>query len=353
MMTHRRSCHLVPAAILATAAIVAAADVPGSQDHPLIKRYDGATIVRYSRNEFTEYRLPVGPVQGKGNDAKFPKAIDLEGRVTRITYLVPAGRSTLEVMRNYQGDLANAGFKPLFTGAHEALGEGAYDNAFATRYRDIALPSYSGLDFPMLVGRDDRFLAAKLSRADGDVHVALYVIAIAEGWGKFLYTDATAKKEFAKDGQVVVQLDVIEAKPMETKMVTVSAGEMARSITTTGSVALYGIFFDSNSAQVKQESEPALQEIGKLLKAQPALNLLVVGHTDNVGTFDFNMDLSRRRAEAVVAALVSRFGVQQRRLTPVGVSFASPVASNASEEGRARNRRVQLVENAPAAAGKR
>jgi outer membrane protein OmpA-like peptidoglycan-associated protein len=77
------------------------------------------------------------------------------------------------------------------------------------------------------------------------------------------------------------------------------------------------------------------------------MKVLVVGHTDNVGTFVFNTDLSQRRAAAVVNVLASRFGIARERLTPFGVSFAAPVASNRTEEGRAKNRRVELVENAP------
>ena len=193
--------------------------------------------------------------------------------------------------------------------------------------------------------QDDRYLAAKLARAEGDVHVALYATAIGEGWGKFLYADPPNRNKTAADGQVIAQLDIVEAKPMETNMVTVSAGEMATGIATTGSVALYGILFDFNSATVKPESMPTLEEIAKLLKGDPTLRLLVVGHTDNVGTFDFNKDLSQRRAAAVVQTLTSKFTVDPKRLTPFGVSFASPVASNKTEDGRAKNRRVQLVEN--------
>ena len=144
-------------------------------------------------------------------------------------------------------------------------------------------------------------------------------------------------------------MDLFEAKGREQKMVTVSSGEMARSISTAGRVALYGIYFDFNKAEVKPESDLTLEQVGKLLKESPRLKLLVVGHTDNVGGFPFNMDLSQRRAVAVVNALSSRFEVSRERLTPVGVSYASPVATNATDEGRSRNRRVELVENAPAA----
>lgn len=152
----------------------------------------------------------------------------------------------------------------------------------------------------------------------------------------------------ALNDRTVAIVDIVEAKAREQKMVTVSSGEMARAITTAGRVALYGIYFDFNKAEVKPESDPTLQEIGKLLKETPALKLLVVGHTDNIGSYGFNMDLSQRRAAAVVAALASRFGIARDRLFPVGVSYASPVASNRAEEGRAKNRRVELVENAPA-----
>ena len=82
-----------------------------------------------------------------------------------------------------------------------------------------------------------------------------------------------------------------------------------------------------------------------LLKDQPTLKLLVVGHTDNVGTFSFNLDLSQRRANSVVNELVTRYEIGKNRLTPFGVSFANPVASNKTDEGRAKNRRVELVEN--------
>ena len=118
---------------------------------------------------------------------------------------------------------------------------------------------------------------------------------------------------------------------------------MAQAITGTGRIALYGINFDFNRAEIKADSEPTLEQIAKLLKESSGLKLLVVGHTDNVGSFAFNTDLSQRRAAAVVTALVQRHGISKERLTPVGVSFASPMASNRTEEGRAKNRRVERV----------
>jgi outer membrane protein OmpA-like peptidoglycan-associated protein len=140
-------------------------------------------------------------------------------------------------------------------------------------------------------------------------------------------------------------VNVVEQKAREEKMVSVKASDMADAITSGGKIALYGIYFESGKADVQAASNDTLAEIAKLLKDKPSLNLLVVGHTDNAGPFANNMDLSQRRAAAVVAALTGTHGIKKGRLTPVGVSFAAPVASNKTEQGRAKNRRVELVEN--------
>jgi outer membrane protein OmpA-like peptidoglycan-associated protein len=123
----------------------------------------------------------------------------------------------------------------------------------------------------------------------------------------------------------------------------VKAAEMAEKIDASGRIALYGILFDFNKTDLKPESKPTLDQIAKLLAEDPTLKLLVVGHTDNVGAFEFNRDLSARRAATVVAELKSKYGIAKERLFPFGVSFASPIASNSTEEGRAKNRRVELV----------
>jgi outer membrane protein OmpA-like peptidoglycan-associated protein len=126
-------------------------------------------------------------------------------------------------------------------------------------------------------------------------------------------------------------------------MVKVNAEEMSRAISLDGRVALYGIFFDTNKADIKPESKPALDEIAVLLKQEPALNLHVVGHTDNVGGYEYNLNLSKQRADAVVKILTEQYGVKADRLTSNGVAYLAPVAANSSEDGRAKNRRVELV----------
>ena len=110
-----------------------------------------------------------------------------------------------------------------------------------------------------------------------------------------------------------------------------------------GGSDIYGIQFDFDKAEIKPESEPQLKAIADLLATDGALRLDIVGHTDNQGGDDYNRDLSQRRAEAVVAALAGNYGIEQERLTPVGQGPSRPLASNESEDGRALNRRVELV----------
>lgn len=146
----------------------------------------------------------------------------------------------------------------------------------------------------------------------------------------------------AEKGNGLIWLRIVEKKAMA-QYIVVDAAAMSGDLKTTGHVALYGIFFDTGKAEVKPESKPALDEIAKLLKQDPALKLKVVGHTDMVGSQEANLKLSEARGEAVVQALVSQYGIQPNRLKGYGVGALAPVATNDTEEGRARNRRVELV----------
>jgi len=138
------------------------------------------------------------------------------------------------------------------------------------------------------------------------------------------------------------ELDIVEQDVMA-QDVTANAESLAREISSTGHVSVYGIHFDFDKADVRPESDPALKEIARLLDQDPKLKLLVVGHTDNFGTIDYNMKLSRSRAEAVVNVMVTKHGVAEDQLTPYGVGPLAPVTSNETEAGRALNRRVELV----------
>ena len=143
-------------------------------------------------------------------------------------------------------------------------------------------------------------------------------------------------------GNGMYTINIIEKEAMNQDVVA-DANSMAGSIKETGKVAVYGIYFDTGKSVLKPESQGTLEQISKLLKADLNLKLYVVGHTDNVGIFDTNIKLSNDRAIAVVNALVSKFSVNAARLKAFGDGPTSPVASNDKEEGRALNRRVELV----------
>jgi len=300
-------------------------DVEGSKDHPLISRFAGSTIVYYDVKQFDEYILALGKVEWERDEDykrvfNLTKSKQLEGKVTRIQYDAPEDRSTLEIYRNYESALKRAGFEILFAGAREELGEDFGEAAYN------AMTNVRGDYFYYLHSyvEHQRYIAAKLSRPEGDVYISIFV------------SISMHKRN------PVIQADFIEVKPMEEGLVT--ADTMMEDMTRTGRVVIYGIYFDTGKADVKPESEPVLKEIAKLLQQNSKLKLYIVGHTDNVGDLTYNMKLSQNRADAVVKTLVSKYGVDTKQLKAYGVGFLAPVASNKTEEGRAKNRRVELVE---------
>ena len=301
--------------LLGLAAPLAAAqdqDMEGSKDHSLITRYPGSYIAKYLTKEFDEFSLPLGPVD---EENKITKNQHLEGKITRIVYVAPAGRTVLEVFRNYQAALKKAGFETLFACGPQGCGS-TIANAYANSGDNT---DYWGPEHGI------HYISAKLGRPEGDVYVSLLV------------------DDQGGDSRANAELYVIEVKPMESDLITVNAASLAKDINRTGHASVYGIYFDTGKADVKPESDATLKEIAKLLQGDPSLKLYVVGHTDNQGGLDMNMDLSRRRAEAVLSALTTKYAVPAVRLKAYGSGPYAPVASNDSEAGRAKNRRVELV----------
>jgi OmpA-OmpF porin, OOP family len=178
--------------------------------------------------------------------------------------------------------------------------------------------------------------------------------AVASLNGESLFKDKSRETfRITKDGKEIwvevwaeftgkYGFNVIEKAAMEQDIVA-NADALLDKLKSTGHVAVYGIYFDTGKSDLKPESEKAIGEIAKLLKADATLNLYVVGHTDNVGALDANMKLSNSRAEAVLRALVRTHGVAASRLKSFGNGPYAPVASNDTEDGRAKNRRVELV----------
>lgn len=351
-----RQCCLVLCLALCPAvawadATIPTKDIPGAKDSPLLKRYDGSFIVSYDRVAYTDFRLPLSkleltPERDVSNNRAFrPKEQrEVEGARTRLTYLLPAERSPLEVLRNYQDEVEAAGGKILFSckeegcgGDHRRSSSGGGSDSSLLMYfvheRDLKDPAFSNGSCAMTTSiTGQRFLSAQMPHPDGEAYLTVHTYQVV---------DTQYCKAF--NGRTVAVVHFVEPKPRDRKMTTVKAEEMARVIGASGRIALYGILFDTNKTEVKPESNATLQEIAGLMRSDPKLAVIVVGHTDNQGAYEYNLDLSRRRAEAVIKVLAASHGIDPKRLKAAGAGMMAPTASNDAEDGRAKNRRVELV----------
>jgi outer membrane protein OmpA-like peptidoglycan-associated protein len=294
-----------------------AADVKGGKDHPLISRFAGAELKVYDQKDFDEAIVVIKPLRTYGK-VEPDAMLKLEGKVTRNGYAIKGGKTALEVMRNYEQALAQAGFQTIFQcsdleNCGVYLGSNGVNGSMMT----------SSLNFPYQNNDNNRYILVKRDTPEGLVHVVVYVMPSFD--------------------EVYVFQQVVESKPMATNQVQVlNAAQMAQGLKSEGKIAIYGVLFDTAKADIKPESKLALDEMVKLLAADKTLKVYVVGHTDNVGGLAANLDLSHRRADAVVKALTAQ-KIDAARLMPKGVASLAPVTSNANEAGRAKNRRVELV----------
>ncbi|HCC46890.1 MAG TPA: DUF4892 domain-containing protein [Elusimicrobia bacterium] len=322
--------------LLLMAALAAAQQEPdkdGSKDHKITGRYQGSYITEYSQKEYEEVRFLKPPLDAGGNGAvplTDAFSIPLSGRATTIVYRGPNGRSSLEVLKNYIDRLSGAGFTTVAKCRGVECGLNG-NNQYIQRLYFRGARAHTRDSEPIISSDRDLIVYTLLQKKSsaGDVWVSLY------------------GSEFQHGGNLTpsIAVSVLETKPMETgKMVFVDAAAMQEAMDATGRVALYGIYFDTNKAVLKTESARQIAEIARLLKSNPKLKVLVVGHTDNQGDFDFNMGLSEQRADAVIDALTAGHAIPAARLTPVGVGMASPVDTNKTSAGRAKNRRVEIVE---------
>ncbi len=323
--------------ILLFLALAASFGIPqpaSAQDHPLLGRYVGATQVGYKEDAYDEARIITGPIDERSSRAQSGAGWQtVEGKVFTLYYKLPAGRTSLEALRNYQASLAAKGFEVSFVCATESGTCFTDGQRYAGLSLGLALDGAT--DMPKLqlgdfvrnffLNGNGRYLYGKLNRPGGTVHVS---IAVSDDENR---------------GRVVIAR-VIETGAMETGKIQVTeAPQLKKEIEAAGSTNVYGILFDFDKADIKPESQPQLKAIAELLGRTPGLRLDIVGHTDNQGGAAYNLRLSDLRASSVVAELGSRYGIDRGRLASRGRGLEQPVASNADEAGRALNRRVELI----------
>jgi len=310
------------------AASAGAQDIDGVTEHPMISRYPGQEIRWQHIENYMPYRVPVGPVTGYRTIGEW---IDTAGRVTRTFYrLEGPDRSFSEVYRNYLDALRAQDFEILAQGISEdrkgtAPGsrqwmEVLFQQNAASKPGEVGT-MFSGTSSSGGAGS----LVARKERAAGTVYAVINV------------------EQHAAD-YVGTLIDIIEVEAAETGLVAVDPEAIGSDIDEYGRVVLDGILFDHDKATLKPESAEALTAIAAYLAANPEKSFYVVGHTDSVGTFAYNRKLSADRARAVVDALRLEHGVDPARIEPYGVGPLVPAFANATEAGRERNRRVELVE---------
>ncbi|MDN4060549.1 OmpA family protein [Massilia sp. YIM B02769] len=297
---------------------------PGGKDHPLISRYEGGILYDYGSNPLGTARLVERARSG-------PVLRPVEGRISNRLYWGPKEVSALAVFRNYQQALHTAGFETLFsceTAECEKLRIQKMIEDFPREAKWVGNSAMVNI-FNNGDQRDFHYISARKQTGSGFTYVQVAL--------------AGPRSDGETAGRTRQFIQVVEPAQAEMGKVTVDAKAIGAGLQRDGKIALYGVHFDTNKAVLKEESAAQLQSMADALKAQPAMKVLIVGHTDNQGEIEANLALSQKRAQAVVDALGKNYGVAANRLNARGVASFAPVSSNASEEGRAKNRRVEMV----------
>ncbi len=334
---------LLPTLLLSVllTSLLPAKDAAGSKDHPILKRVGGSEIIWSKVAKFDEFAIPLEQVLFDYDKQTFKpvKEEKAEGARTTLYYKLPGETSTLEAVKQYEADLKPAGFVTLFTAANDQLDDGY--NRFVARTFPSAKTTPE-LEYLHEFNHDEqRFLAMKGTGKSGNaIYVTLYAFVLQDVTTGL---EALKKNHPLEKGQTLVRVDVLETKAMEARMEVIKASEITQSLERTGRVAIYGVLFDTDKAELKAESAESLTEMAKAIEAGGDRKFLIVGHTDNVGDFSHNQALSQRRATAVTAALSGKYNIPATRLVPVGVGMAAPAAPNTDDAGRAKNRRVEIV----------
>lgn len=300
--------------VLITTAVFAQQDVPNSKDHPLLSRFEGSWIYKYNVKQFETYTYPISSELVDYNKLKDSKSID--GEYTFIEYASPEGVTATQIYRTYETQLTKAGFKIVFNCRTSECGDMPMHFVREHVEGSTALGN-------SMVGDKGSFIVATGSY-ENDPYYVIVVVG-----------------EDRRDNNSRYLLNIIRQENLDTDKVDVTS--VTDRLETEGRFAFYGIHFDLNSAELKPESTEALQVMADYLVQIPDSEVLIVGHTDNSGNFELNMELSQKRADTVVKRLSADFAIDAKRLTAVGVGMAAPLASNATEKGREKNRRVEMV----------
>ncbi|PKL85311.1 MAG: hypothetical protein CVV22_08585 [Ignavibacteriae bacterium HGW-Ignavibacteriae-1] len=280
-------------------------DADGCNDHPLFNRMPNYFLNDCAEVEFGSMKFPVG-APDPDND-NLMKSENIEGKIMVFNYLLQddaKAASGLQIFRNFQnaakqkGGVVQGEYQGWCTGNYEYSGSGI-----------------NGGTIPF--GNSCTNWGQTIKFANDNKEIWVYVQMNGEGEG---YDMVIAEKE------AMIQ--------------DIQANEMFDKINSGNALTLY-INFETGKSAIKSDSQSIIDELYKMLTDNPALNIIIEGHTDNVGNFTSNQKLSEQRAASVKTALVSK-GIAAQRINSVGFGPLKPIADNSTDDGKAKNRRVEI-----------
>lgn len=298
-------------------------DIKGAKDNALISRFSGSIIKYYNTVKWDTYILPYSKIINSGGSKIWEKRLKLQGQINRIQYATSIENNSPLVYMNYLSALKKSNWEILFKGAGDnELGNESYEwSYYLFGNEGYALGDKFGSKYN-LWGDNHCYIAAKFEDNDTTYYASIYI--------------------YEKDNSTIINQDIIKIKNPDIGLVT--AKLMTEKIDKKGHIALDGIFFDTGKSTIMVKSIPALKNIAEFLNSNKNKKYFIVGHTDNVGGFQLNMNLSRERAESVMKELVAKYNVNANQLKAKGVANLSPIVSNVTDKGKAKNRRVEIVE---------
>lgn len=249
----------------------------------------------------------------------------IEGEINRKFYTAPKGVTPLEIIKNYEQALKTKGAEIIHLSQNAYRHTNQESGERILFMRDLfshARIKHQGYAHLMLPRKANHYLSAKVSRDASDIFISV----------------ASAVVDDVNYYEVVT----VVAKAMDMNNVTLNI--LNDGIANNGKVPIYDIYFDTGKFTLKENSDTALTTIASYLQKNKQQQFVVVGHTDNTGDFNANLKLSLKRAQAVVDALVQNYAIEKKQIMAYGVGSVAPVTSNSSEDGKGRNRRVELVE---------
>jgi OOP family OmpA-OmpF porin len=304
--------------------------IEGASAHPLVPLPPGGYITLDEFTDFAEIAFPSAPREGR-EQTEF---LEVEGAHTRMEYTIEGTETAnLRIYRSYLDYFEREGFEIVFSGIGEELsGRNGLTFILNTIFSATGAGSSDAVGY--ILARDaaeETVIALSIFVRQRNSRIMVNLVDVEPMENLDLFA-SPAQPEPAPEPESA-RVPVVQ-----------QADELEEGLLADGRVVVDAILFAFDSDEILPESADALDVVGGLMRDRPELNLLVVGHTDGVGGFDYNLRLSLDRASAVVSWLRREHGIDRERLRPAGAGPMSPITTNRTEDGRALNRRVELVE---------